>query len=319
LSGRARPGDGAPNPGGRLPGVDGKIHKLSDYKSSPLLMVMFICNHCPTSQPYEGRMKKPVADCKGKGVVFVAIQPNDPRAVRLSEMGYTDVGDSLEEMKVRAEHREFNFPYLNDGDTQTVTQAFGAQATPHVFLFDKERKLRYEGRINDCRAQELKAIAAQPVTVEMATAEDLKKLRSNPTNKVLLVNFWATWCGPCISEFGALQDTYRMFRCRNFNMVTVSANLPDEKNGVIKILQEQHATTRNLQFATSDTYGLQAAFDARWDSAVNRARSMSWRSGGQSWRTWRTTPTSAIPPTGPRASGRPSDAAARWEAPRSSS
>jgi peroxiredoxin len=303
---------GSPAPDFSLPGIDGKIHKLSEYKSSPLLMVMFICNHCPTSQLYEGRMKKLVADYKGKGVAFVGIQPNDPRAVRLSEMGYTDVGDSFEEMKVRAEHRKFNFPYLNDGATQTVTQAFGAQATPHVFLFDKERKLRYEGRIDDSQresavktqdarmaleallagkpvpvahtpsfgcstkwkakidgqAQELKAIEAQPVTVAMATAEDLKKLRANPTNKVLLVNFWATWCGPCISEFGALQDTYRMFRRRDFDMVTVSANLPDEKNGVIKILQEQHATTRNLQFATSDTYGLQAAFDARWDSAV---------------------------------------------------
>ena len=303
---------GSPAPDFSLPGIDGKIHKLSEYKSSPLLMVMFICDHCPTSQLYEGRIKKLVADYKGKGVAFVAIQPNDPRAVRLSEMGYTDVGDSFEEMKVRAAYRHFTFPYLNDGDTQTVTVAFGAQATPHVFLFDKERKLRYEGRIDDSQReslvktqdaraaldallagkpvavahtpsfgcstkwkakidgqlQELKANEAEPVPVAMATAEDLKTLRANPTNNVLLVNFCATWGGPCISEFGALQNTYRMFKRRDFDMVTVSANLPDEKNGVMKILQEQHATTRNLQFATTDTYGLQAAFDARWDSAV---------------------------------------------------
>ena len=84
---------GSPAPEFALPGVDGKIHKLSEYKKSPLLMVMFICNHCPTSQLYEGRMKKLVADYRAKGVAFVAIQPNDTRAVRLSELGYTDVGD----------------------------------------------------------------------------------------------------------------------------------------------------------------------------------------------------------------------------------
>jgi thiol-disulfide isomerase/thioredoxin len=303
---------GSPAPDFSLPGVDGKIHKLSDYKSSPVLVVMFICNHCPTSQLYEGRIKKLVTDYRRKGVAFVAIQPNYPRAVRLSEMGYTDVGDSLEGMKIRAEYRHFNFPYLDDGATQAVTSAYGAQATPHVFIFDKARKLRYEGRLDDSQreslvkaqdarnavdallagkpvpvphtpafgcstkwkskidgqAQELKAIEAQPVRLDMVTAEELKKLRTNPTNKVLLVNFWATWCGPCISEFPDLQTTYRMYRRRDFDFVTISTNMPDEKNGVMKILQEQHATTRNLMFASSDTYALQAAFEPAWQSAV---------------------------------------------------
>jgi thiol-disulfide isomerase/thioredoxin len=102
----------------------------------------------------------------------------------------------------------------------------------------------------------------------MATAADLKKLRSNPTDKVLLINFWATWCGPCLSEFPELENTYRMFRRRDFDLVTVSTNLPDEKAGVIKVLQAQHATSRNLQFATDDTYGLQAAFDHKWEAGV---------------------------------------------------
>src|SRR5689334_2644075 len=146
---------GAPAPDFALPGVDGTTHRLAEYKSSPILAVMFICNHCPTSQLYEGRMKRLVEDYRGKGVAFVAIEPNDPKAILLSELGYTDVSDSLEEMKVRAEYRHFNFPYLYDGETQTVAQAYGAQATPHVFIFDKERKLRYEGRIDDAQRESL--------------------------------------------------------------------------------------------------------------------------------------------------------------------
>ena len=116
---------------------------------------MFICNHCPTSQLYEGRMKKLVDDYQGKGVDFVAINPNDPQAVTLSELGYTDLTDSPQDMKIRADYRHFNFPYLYDGETQSVTQAYGAQATPQIFLFDKDRKLQYEGRIDNAQRESI--------------------------------------------------------------------------------------------------------------------------------------------------------------------
>jgi thiol-disulfide isomerase/thioredoxin len=114
----------------------------------------------------------------------------------------------------------------------------------------------------------MKKIEAEPVKLEMVTAADLKKLRTNPTGKVLLINFWATWCGPCITEFPALQETWRMYRRRDFDLVTVATNYPDEKAGVMKTLQAQHASSTNLLFASEDTYGMQAAFDAKWDGGV---------------------------------------------------
>ena len=120
----------------------------------------------------------------------------------------------------------------------------------------------------DSQVAEMKRIEAEPVNLEMVSAEDLKKLRTNPTNKVLLINFWATWCGPCITEFPGLEETWRMFRRRDFDLVTISTNYPDEKSGVMKTLQAQHASSRNLQFASEDTYALQAAFEAKWDAGV---------------------------------------------------
>src|SRR2546429_9482485 len=99
---------GSPAPDFSLPGIDDKTHTLSEYKD-PILVVMFICNHCPTSQLYEDRMKKLVEDYGGKGVGFVAINPNDPKAATLSELGYTDVTDSPEDMKILSEYRHFHF------------------------------------------------------------------------------------------------------------------------------------------------------------------------------------------------------------------
>jgi thiol-disulfide isomerase/thioredoxin len=295
-----------------LPGIDGKTHTLDEYAGARVLAIVFTCNHCPTAQLYETRIKRLADDYQGKGVTLVAIEPNDPEAVMLSELGYTDVSDSFDEMKIRAEYRHFNFPYLYDGETQSVARAYGPKATPHVFIFDQDRKLRYEGRVDNSQREslvktqdarsaidallagkpvpvshtgvfgcstkwkskhalrlgELKKIEAEPVNLEMADAAELKKLRANPTGKVVLVNFWATWCGPCMTEFPDLQTTWRMYRGRDFDLVMVATNLPDEKPGVLKALQKQHASTRNLQFALDDTYAMQAAFDAKWEAGV---------------------------------------------------
>jgi len=245
-------------------------------------------------------------------VQFVMIQPNDPDAVRLDELGYTDVSDSLEEMKIRAAYRHFNFPYLYDGATQATANAYGPKATPHVFIFDAGRKLRFEGRVDNNQreslatthetrdaidallagtpvavphtgvfgcstkwkskiasgAEYLKKVEAEPVALDDATADELKKLRAIPACKLLLVNFWATWCGPCVVEFPDLETTYRMFRARDLDMVTVAANMPDERDGVMKFLRKQHASSRNLIFASTDIFAMQTAFDPKWESGV---------------------------------------------------
>ena len=295
-----------------LPGIDGQTHCLKDYAASKVLVVAFTCNHCPTAQLYETRIQQLAGDYRDRGVALVAIEPNNPNAVRLDEMGYTDVGDSFEEMKIRAAYRHFNFPYLYDGDTQKISRAYGPSATPHLFIFDAERKLRYEGRVDNnpreplvnvkdarnaidallankpvpvaktpsvgCstkwmykeegRKQELTEIESQPVKIQPASAEDLKTLRKNQTGKLMLVNFWATWCGPCFKELPDLETMYRMYGHRAFDLMTVSINYPDEQPGVLSALQKQHATSRNLLLGSSDIYGLMAAFDSEWNAAV---------------------------------------------------
>jgi peroxiredoxin len=145
---------GQPAPDFALPGVDGQTHRLADYASSRVLVILFTCNHCPTAQAAEGRIKQLVEAYKDQGVQWVAISPNDPKSVRLDELGYAVYGDTLEEMKLHAAEHGFNFPYLYDGDTQSVSRAFGVITTPQVFIFDQGRKLRYQGRIDDSKYED---------------------------------------------------------------------------------------------------------------------------------------------------------------------
>lgn len=289
-----------------LPGVDGRNYRLADFADAKILVVVFTCNHCPTAQAYEDRIKKLTSDYKSKGVVVVAISPNDPEAVRLDELGYSDMGDTFEEMKIRNSDKAYNFPYLYDGKTQAVTTAYGAVATPHLFIFDNQRKLRYAGRFDDSeknpkqvktsdainaieailagkkvpvektmafgcsikwankRASAKAALvswAREKVTLTTINAKDVSELVKNDTAKLRLINVWATWSEPSVRQIEQFVIANRMYRQRDFELITISADSPAKEQQVLSALNKQQASCRNYLFAEGDIYQLMEAVD----------------------------------------------------------
>jgi len=130
---------GSTAPDFNLEGVNGKKYSLSSFADKEALIIIFSCNHCPYVQAYEGRIKQIQEDYKNKGVIVVAINSNE-------DVNYPD--DSFDNMKKRATEQKFNFLYLRDED-QSVAQAYDATHTPEIFLFEKDRKLVFHGKIDD--------------------------------------------------------------------------------------------------------------------------------------------------------------------------
>lgn len=304
---------GSKAPDFNLVGTDGKTYTLASFTKAKLLLIVFTCNHCPTAQAYEDRIIQLTNDYKSKGVQVVAIMPNDPLAVRLDELGYSDMGDTFTEMKLRSKQKKYNFPYLYDGKTQSTAKAYGPAATPHIFIFDKERKLRYQGRIDnvekpskipdhlDTRAaldellagkevttQTTKVFgcsikwaekkdhqkeieekwANEPVAAEMIDEAGIKDLLKNNTDKLRLINVWATWCGPCVTEFPDFITINRMYRGRDFEFVSISADDPTQKDKVLKFLKGKQASGKNYLFSVDDKYKLIEAIDPKWQGAL---------------------------------------------------
>lgn len=129
---------GAECPPFDLPGTDDRTHALASF-TDELLVLIVSCNHCPYVIAYEPRIVALAKSYQPKGVGFIAVNAND--ATR-----YPD--DGMEAMKARANERGFPFPYVRD-DSQALVRALGARFTPEVYVFDRARKLRYHGRIDD--------------------------------------------------------------------------------------------------------------------------------------------------------------------------
>jgi peroxiredoxin len=132
---------GAEAPQFDLPGVDGQNHTLDSYADTDVLVLVQSCNHCPYVQAWEGRLSAIASDYADRGVRVVAVNSND--VVSHPE-------DSFEEMQKRSREQGFTFEYLYD-EPQAVAQALGAERTPEVFVYDRDRQLRYHGAIDDNR------------------------------------------------------------------------------------------------------------------------------------------------------------------------
>jgi len=303
---------GASAPDFNLIGIDDKNYTLDNFSEADVLVVIFTANHCPTAQAYEGRIIKMVNDYKDKGVAIVGISSNHPAALRLDEYGYTDIGDNFEDMKQRAKDKRYNFPYLYDGDLQEAAKAYGAIATPHVFIFDKECALRYVGRFDDgenikkvtnhdarnaidalltgkkvpvektktfgcsikwaykteSARKTLEKMNAEEVLVSKIDIVGIEELVKNSSEKLRLINFWATWCAPCVAEFPELIEINRNFRKRKFEMVTISLDSPAKEAAVLKFLKKTYASTKNYHFNADDKYNLIEAVDKEWPGSL---------------------------------------------------
>jgi len=319
---------GSPAPDFSLPGIDGKTHRLADYASAKALCLIFTCNHCPDSVGAAARMQQLHQDYKDKGVALVAVNPNHPDSLRPDELGYSPYNDSFEEMAPFAADYKWSFPYLYDGEKQELATACGAQSTPHVFLFNSDRKLVYTGRIDDggrnpgpveksilrdaldavlagkeiaepvtrsfgCStkwlfkkgsvAKDQAAWEARPVKVADLDAALAAKIRANGGGNVRLINFWSTTCGPCVSEFPALVETYRRFQNRRFDFVTISIDPPDKRAAVARFLESRHAAIsdrslpalkkeerdcNNFHWTGGNPDKLAEAIDPEWSGAL---------------------------------------------------
>ena len=301
---------GTAAPDFQLKGVDDKTYNLASFKNAEVLVVVFTCNHCPTAQAYEDRLIKMTSDYANKSVAVVAINPNDPASLRLDELDFSDLGDSFAEMKIRAKEKKFNFPYLYDGETETASKAYGPIATPHIFIFDRDRKLRYQGRVDDmenpfktptstdarnaieallnhrevpvkttkvfgCSVKwsEKKELvqkakekwAKEPVYLNVMNEDSIKNIMKNSSGKLRLIYIWEIQSPPSVQSFPDLININRMYRDRDFELISVGIDGPGNRDKLQQFLQKQEASNSNYLFSADDKNKMIRAINPLWN------------------------------------------------------
>ncbi len=303
---------GAEMPPFELINTDGTYYNSEELQGANAVVIVFTCNHCPTAQAYEQRLIDFTDDYRDKGVEVVAISPNSPLGLLYEELGYSDLDDDYEAMVLRDEHMKFNFPYLYDGDDHGVSLKFGPTATPHVFVFGPDLKLKYRGHIDgsekpgSANAERLRTAVdavlegreiirpdtkafgcstkwawkteykdkveadwkAQPVSIQMIDLDSLKTLLTNFSPKIRLVNFWATWCGPCKLEYPEFLKMQRMYGARNFEFVSISLDRAEKVDDALTFLKQVHSPVNNYLCTEEDKYKLIEAVNPDWDGSL---------------------------------------------------
>ena len=287
-------------------------YQLKDFADAKLILLIFTGNHCPTAQAYENRIKQLVKKYRQRGVAVVGIASNNPEALRLDELRFTDLGDSYAETKQRARQIGFDFPYLWDGDEQVVARAYGAVATPHAFILDEQRVLRYQGRIDNnenpakttthevqdaldallkgqqppvtqtrtfgCSLKwlskkagaekDLAKMQKETASLETIDAAGIRDLVKNDTEKLRLINVWASWCGACVAEFPDFVNIHRIYRKRDFEVITISMDSMDQRDKALAFLKKEAASCRNTISSVKDRDQLAEALDSSWNGVL---------------------------------------------------
>jgi glutathione peroxidase-family protein len=297
----------------RLPGTDDRFYTLESFNDAAVLAVIFISNQCPTSQAYEDRIIELVDDYKDENVQIVGISPNSILTSTPEDLSYSELGDSFEEMKFRAREKNYNFPYLYDGDTQQATIRFGPTATPYAFVFDQNRKLKYSGRLDDSvlpgtsDSDDLRAAIDavllnveilvpeksvkgcpinwaweihrteqanqswenEPVFLNEINAEGISMLMQNSSGKLMLIDVWATWNKPSEPLYSELVDIYRTYRKRNLNFISVSIDSLQDRDRVLRFLNEKNSAGMNFIYSDSEFNFIPAGvIDPEWDGLL---------------------------------------------------
>jgi len=312
-----------------LPATNGKTYSLGDFADQDVLLIYFTGTHCPTSNGVWPRLNKLIGEMKDESFGVVAINPNHNDGIRPDEYSYTTYDESFEDSKRYAEDLKWTFPFLYDGEKQQTPRAYGCLATPHVFIFDKERNLRYKGSFDDSKFKDpatvkkhyatdaVRAILggtevktkvtrpvgcstkwrekkaavakdeadwnAKPAVVNEITVDEVKKLRTNGTDKVRLINVWATWCGPCKEEMPHLSAINRKFSRRKFEVITIATDELKDKEAaetflgahnmvfgkkIEQSLKKEGRVTNNYLYNAANNDELAAALDPEWKGAV---------------------------------------------------